>query len=321
MYVGVSMDIASSYLQSICAHTFHSQNNLIQIEESQSILFRETSDDSICEITIAETVYTRYNKLLQSETVAQAPWFETARGQKIRYTYEEDLSSVTVERLDSYLPPAVVEAVGQGTDYEKGLNAICQRMIDSCPDTFEFNGFSDFSDCLDKMSVLPSTTTNSLGMTTIDGNSTTCRILHADLASRNDFHCAHLSLLPLEDNKGKLICAGNGRNEVPNFDEQDMNAFIVAALNRGLNATTHLRSLAEDEVNRASCLGSLIEPSAIARANILPPTFTCAEYLNIQDATGSRNVQYWLTLGVMFIVFRVAAFYLLRRKAIKGKRN
>lgn len=294
-------------------------NHPLQIKGSQSLFFRQTSDDS-CHITIAETMYTRLNSLIISEDAVQAPWVEIVRGQKVHFTYQEDLSSITVESVDLYLPDSLYPVVGEGNDLAKSVDVICQRMVDSCPETLEYNGFSDISDCRENMSLLPKTTTNSLGMTTYDGNSTTCRIVHSALASTNKMHCAHISFLPMEDVNGNLKCTGEGSNLIPDFDERDMNAFSATALNAGLNST-HLRTLSEEEVDLGSCFGPLIDPMAITSANILPPTYTCAQYLEIQDATGSRDLQYWLTLAAMFVVFRIGAFYLLRRKAIKGKRE
>ena len=81
------------------------------------------------------------------------------------------------------------------TDY------VCNDVLrDSCPEVYEANGLDEES-CKATYEALPASEENG----DADGNSRGCRILHSTFAIDNKEHCPHVSFLPMEDEKGKII--------------------------------------------------------------------------------------------------------------------
>ena len=296
-----------------------------QVEDSAYLAANSAGDDGICDFTLSEVFQSQLNLNFLRDELSGVSWTQYVFGQRLRYTYTENLQSVSVLDHNLYYSPSYLNSITAGAgNPEKIGYFICQTMQDSCPNTWEYNSFASFSDCVEKMAALPLATINDRGLSTFDGNSTVCKAVHASLANGDPKgHCAHSSYLPMEDSKGIIKCSEQGENNLSTedlFDEGDFNLFTRVALSFGMNATEQFRGgLAKDDL--ATCSANVVDVNAVLGAHFLPPAYLCSHYLNIQDATGESDTQYWLTLLGMFVFFRFAAFFFLRHKASRPNRS
>jgi hypothetical protein len=234
----------------------------------------------------------------------------------LRFTYESDLRSVTFAMHDLYYPPDtfVANSLGRSNATVFAI-AVCDTLENLCPASWELDNFTSQGECFARMESLPKLTTNERGLVTADENSTSCRVLHANLAlQRPETRCPHISYFPEEDRNGKIKCS-QGENYAPEdfFGPEDFALFARAAGSGGLDPTEQFKGSLID-ADRGTCRRSFFDGDAMLGSHALPPSYFCAQYLESQNATGENNTQYWLTLVGMLVVIRVLAMFLLRKK-------
>jgi hypothetical protein len=89
-----------------------------------------------------------------------------------------------------------------GSTNSSARDFVCSTMEESCPSVWASNGLTSQQNCLDTLDALPIVQDGAY----IDGNSQSCRVLHAVFASTNDKHCAHISFVPETDHEGAIKC-------------------------------------------------------------------------------------------------------------------
>jgi len=288
--------------------------------EGKAFMQLNHADANTCDVTLATIDQTLLNQDRIQSSLKDTSWLHFVFGQRIKFSYTEDLSSITFMDHDLYYPSDFVGTVVGSNEPEIVREDICNVMQDRCLDIFEQNNFTSTSDCVDAMSSLPPVTVNSQGLATIDGNSLHCRNLHANLASQNLKHCPHLSLKPIPDDAGKLICQEEGENNASVedlFTERDLSLFEHAAHSFGLDGKKQFKIL-EKDADLLQCSDEFLDSSAIGSVRDVPNTLFCAEFLRSRSATGVNDTSYWLILVGMFVVFRFTAFGLLRLRAHRG---
>ena len=195
-------------------------------------------------------------------------------------------------------------------------------MLEDCEETFRANNFVNLDDCVEQMAALPPATVNNQGLDTLQGDSLSCRALHAGLAVVNDFHCPHLSIVPIEDKFGDLVCQDEGELNLSFddfFDDRDTTLFRYAATSFNLDGDEQFKVIAEED--RLTCADTLIDVAAIATNSALPDNAICAQYLLDRNATGEQNAIYWGVQWAMLLFFRISAFCVLRYKASRATTN
>jgi hypothetical protein len=273
--------------------------------------------DGYCDISLAEVYQAEINTNLILDEFAGTPYIRYVQGDRLRFNYEADLRSVTFTTHDIYFPPAtfVDNSLGRSNATVFAI-ATCDTLENLCPASWELDNFTSQEECVARMESLPKLTTNDRGLVTADANSTSCRVLHSNLArQRPEVHCPHISYFPEEDRNGKIKCS-QGEHYAPEdfFGPEDFALFARAAGSGGLDATEQFKGSLTD-TDLGTCRGNIFDGNAVLGSQALPPSYFCAQYLESQNATGDNNTQYWLTLLGMLVVIRVLAMFLLRKKA------
>lgn len=92
-----------------------------------------------------------------------------------------------------------------------------------CQDVNKLNGDMSKEECMAELDKLPIMEGEDAYA---DGNTRACRVVHAVFAERNPFHCAHISLVPVEDPNGKIKCQESaGLKPTDMFTEDEILAF------------------------------------------------------------------------------------------------
>jgi len=282
----------------------------------------ESSDDS-CVLTIASVHQVLLNQdKVRTDLKGVGDLMQFVFGQKLHYSYANDLSSITIANHDLYFPEPVVNYIVGSGDSDLIAKDVCQEMQDQCPEVYQANNFGSFDNCTSIMAMKPSATVNERGLATIDGDSLGCRNIHASMARQDPSgHCPHLSVVPMPDANNFFKCQKEGEfNLLPSdfFDESDLTMFEFMATSVGMDKTDQYRLIEESEMGECALeFSDYITPSVVASIDELPATVYCAQYLQSINATGSEDLKYWMILVGMFFLFRTSAFAVLRFKAAR----
>jgi hypothetical protein len=281
-----------------------------------SFITLNEATDGYCDISLAQVYQAEINANLILDEFVGTPYIRFVRGERFRFTFESDLRSVVFATHDVYLPDTFVDkTLGRGNSTVFAMNT-CDTLENRCPASWKFDNFTSQEECVARMESLPKLTTNERGLVTADSNSTSCRVLHSNLAQRRpEVHCPYISFFPEEDRNGKIKCS-QGENYAPEdfFGPEDFALFARAAGSGGLDAAEQFKGSLTD-ADLGTCRGNIFDGNAVLGSQALPPSYFCAQYLESQNATGENNTQYWLTLVGMLVVIRVLAMFLLGKKA------
>ena len=107
-------------------------------------------------------------------------------------------------------------------------------MENDCPAVYEANGSLPREECIAALLDLPVLTpTNNF-----DGNDYGCRCLHTVLTIQNEFHCPHISLIPLEDDEGQIKCYKSKQiSEEDLFTPEELNLFDQVLERNGVDTS------------------------------------------------------------------------------------
>jgi hypothetical protein len=287
-----------------------------QLDRTSFITLNEATD-GYCDFSIAQVNEAEINANLAIDESAGTPYIRYVQGERIRFTYESDLRSVTFTTHDLYLSQAFVEAtLVRSTNSTVLAMNTCDTLENRCPASWKLDSFTSQEECVARMDSLPKVTTNERGLLTADANSTGCRQIHSNLAQqRPEAHCPHISYFPEADRKDEIKCS-QSENSAPEdfFGPEDFALFVRAAGAGGLDPTEQFKgSLTEADLG--TCRDSVIDGNDILGSKALPSTYFCTQYMESQNATGKDNTQYWLTLVGMLVGIRLLATFLLRKKA------
>lgn len=122
-----------------------------------------------------------------------------------------DLGKGVIKYVDVYMPRGFWSIVLKGLqESDNTRNYICGVMQDACTPYLPANSTSD---CLAKLGQLPYHTIGEDNILRYEGDSLSCRALHASLASTSvdnaKMHCPHTSFVPVEDPNGVIKCQMN----------------------------------------------------------------------------------------------------------------
>jgi hypothetical protein len=287
-----------------------------QLDRTSFITLNEATD-GYCDISLAEVYEAEMNANIAMDEFAGTPYIRYVQGQRIRFTYESDLRSVTFTTHDMYLSNAFGdETLGVRANSTVFAMNTCDTLENRCPASWKLDNFTSQEECVARMDSLPKVTTNERGIVAADANSTGCRHIHSNLAQqRPGAHCPHISYFPEADRNDKIKCSQSENNAPEDFfDPEDFILFARAAGAGGLDPTEQFKgSLTEADLG--TCRNSFIDENALLGSQALPPSYFCAQYLESQNATGENNTQYWLVLVGMLVAIRLLAMFLLRKKA------
>ena len=112
-------------------------------------------------------------------------------------------------------------------------------MRDACPDVWAANELTNLGACEAKLAALPLADGD---MFYVDGNTKSCRKVHAVFAANNSNHCAHLSFKPMADPKGKFKCQESAQVPVSDlFSDDELATFATFVADVGFEPDQHWR--------------------------------------------------------------------------------
>ncbi len=127
-------------------------------------------------------------------------------------TSSSSAAVIKIQRANVYSPHEYLQHLFAIAHTNEVAKEVCNIMRNSCYDTFDANfpslneheeeGSARDESCVEAMMQL--NTIDEGGH--FDGNSFACRVLHSAMAAKNPLHCPHISLLPTEDEDGKIKC-------------------------------------------------------------------------------------------------------------------
>lgn len=273
-----------------------------------------------CDLTLSDITQFRVNEMMAKE---KGTWFEIVFGRRVRISFPRDKSSFSVVTEDLFFPPSAGNIIEDELKASATSSAACTVLASTCPYEFAVNNFANALDCTERMDgLLPGSTVSDVGLTTVDGNSTGCRHLHAALAAvRPETHCPHLSLIPMEDLDGKVKCNESANYDLRDFfSTEDFTLFRRTAEKGGLPSdsleTGFLRRI--NATNRGTPLSELVERSAVD--HVFPSTFACHYYLTeLQDTSPDKLLPYGMALVIFWLAFRLLSIWLLKSRALGRK--
>lgn len=292
--------------------------NFCGIQDSH-ILRLNSAGKGFCDVSFADVTQAQINeRLVLNEQV----WLKTVFGRRLRIEYPESKASFKVITENIFLPPAVVGHFSAVAQPLSVAASACTVLGSFCPAEFTANDFNDTLSCTEKMmSNLPLTTLNKSARKTYDGNSTSCRHLHASLAALNPkTHCPHVSFDPVEDPNGKVKCHESDNFLIEDyFATEDFTLFRETAEAHGLPSgsidTGFFSPIEKSELS--ACGDSIIDPVAIGR--VLPPGLACYNYItNTQGVTSDKIIPYVYALVGFWWTLRIVSSLLLRYRALQA---
>ena len=285
-----------------------------QIKGTQSIVVNEVdAKNGICDVSIAGVSRARVNDFISVEEPDDASYFQAVQANRVRVKISKSLDSISVLDDSAFLPPAFMDHLYGQMVNPASMNAqICNIQERFCPDVFDDAGFKDRLDCTIRMNEnIPIGDVNAHGLTVVDSNSTGCRHVHAFLtALRPETHCAHISYFPFEDPIGAVRCSSSRDLSVEEFFPRSNEIlFQKVAVKRNLDPDTLFKQL-EPEEDIGTCIDGIVEPEAILTSNELPTNFVCYSYLEVQGATGTEEMYYWIALAAFYVFFKMVGYYM-----------
>lgn len=274
-----------------------------------------------CEFTTAGIYGLKFNPIYTSYSDSVDQFKRTILGERINATFppgDLDLLADKVElHTRIYFSPTFIESAFDAAYQTNMSEVVCEAMENFCPNEYAFNEFGSREECVDAMNSLPMININNHGLATADGNSTGCRIVHANLARMKNpnQHCPHISFKPKADPMGKIKCSeSNNFDNGELFTQSDMNFFERTSIEYGIDPLTSFQETTKD----VKCHADAVDMSVISNLDLpVSPNFSCRSYLESQDATGKYNRLYWSMLWILIVALRVLSYYLLRGKVKK----
>lgn len=175
-----------------------------------------SSDSGICTFRRFSTV-----RAVASDVLYPGGVLHFTAMYRINFDYEAN----QIPSMTLYFTPQAIAHIfetwaGSANSSSHGL--VCSTMEESCPSTWFSNSLSSKQDCLDALETLPVLQDG----TYFDGNSQSCRVLHAVFARTNDMHCPHISFVPAADSAGGIKCQESaGMLPGDTFTEDDLQTF------------------------------------------------------------------------------------------------
>ena len=287
-----------------------------QLDGATKIQLNGVSNNGVCDLTFAEIGQGRLNDHLINPALEETPFTQYAFGHRLMFRADGD-DMIDLLYHDIYYPLYFTTGLlEEGFSAKKVALDICTTLFDNCPESWDRDGYEDFDDCTNRMASLPLTNLNDQGLMASDGNSTSCRAIHANLAKTNKDHCPHISYYREADKNGDFKCSdGYNTNFDSFFSKSDLQLFKDVATENNLDSEKQLESGLRKE-DLASCrtdFGSFAEDIHMSLPDEYVSNRICVSYLDMNNATGENNGIYWGALAAFFVVTRVACFYLSRR--------
>mmetsp|Transcript_20331 Transcript_20331/g.25135 ORF Transcript_20331/g.25135 Transcript_20331/m.25135 type:complete len:347 (+) Transcript_20331:139-1179(+) len=180
------------------------------------------------------------------------PCVDTVVGATIFYKKTGNpMAPINVQKINSWLPDAFFrEALKYIVDSPATADFVCDVIVNSCrKKTGKSSKRSKTSSksskkksksikkCVNKYNELPKFDTIN-GLTYLDGNSKSCRVLHSVFAETNSLHCPHVSFEAEPDVNGFVKCnESEGRAPTDLFTPETLGSFLYAAKLLGLDAS------------------------------------------------------------------------------------
>jgi hypothetical protein len=184
-----------------------------------------SSDDGICTFRRFSTV-----RSVASDVLYPGGVFHFTAMYHINFDYEAN----QIPSMTLYFTPEAVSHIFEtwaSSPDSSVSELVCTTMEESCPNVWAGNSLSSQQECLDALDALPILQNGSY----FDGDSQSCRMLHAVFASTNDVHCPHISFVPEADSDGAIKCQeSQGILPSDTFTEDDFQAFSAWMVEEGI---------------------------------------------------------------------------------------
>mmetsp|Transcript_14319 Transcript_14319/g.33761 ORF Transcript_14319/g.33761 Transcript_14319/m.33761 type:complete len:337 (-) Transcript_14319:238-1248(-) len=165
------------------------------------------------------------NTLYEGVTITKLEWrFDV---QKIGFTHV-------------YYHPSFINQLFSVSMYTPAIdNFVCHTIHGSCPDVWAANDLVSIGECEAKLAALPLAEGDEFY---VDGNTSSCRKLHAVFAAKNSNHCAHLSFKPMADPEGKFKCQESAQVPISAlFSDDELATFATFVAEVGFEPDQHWR--------------------------------------------------------------------------------
>lgn len=288
------------------------------VEGSFKVMMNSASRDG-CSITVGNIGTAKLSPYIVREDKRNSSWLRYVNGNRVNISFVD--GNLLIVDMTQFLPARLVSRVlDEVSSPRKMSELVCSSLELNCFDVFERNGFNSFDECVNAMLQLSPYVNNTAGTSTIDSNSTGCRVVNACLVEDNPkLHCSHLSYHPEEDTNGEFKCGhGYDRANKDLFTAEELRMFAQIGHEAGLPYQLVQAGLEDPGPQQCTpnFIGSslkTVDSDAILGAESLDYGL-CFDYLVRQKATSDYHMQYWLALVAMVVTFRVLAVYFLYTK-------
>lgn len=193
---------------------FRSENSFVSLDPvKRSCVFKRMNHNRYQHTEMAG------NALYEANTMFTVEWrFDDKKVGKVNVYYDPSFLGYFFSALST---PAVD-------------NFVCKTMRDSCPAVWAANELTNIGECEAKLAALPLAEGEYLY---VDGNTKSCRKLHAVFAVDNAHHCAHLSFKPMADPKGKIKCQESAQQPISDlFSDDDLAKYAAFVAEEGFDS-------------------------------------------------------------------------------------
>ena len=257
------VDGIADYLNSVNGEIFVKEYSLVG---TQMILDMTGSTMEQCVMTNAER---RQTKLNSDFTNGVEYCMHSVIGKTLEYTMTGVPDSpILVQRIIVYIPDEIFSTANEALNTDASAEYVCDTILNTCGKSGETKSkavksskakkslqsskvkkwkvLKDFKKnkhsrrmqkCLEQFGELPAST-DANGITYVDGNSKSCRILHSSFVALNDRHCPHVTFEPEVDMNGFVKC-NESAYMLPTdiFSQETLDKFHYAGSLLGLGET------------------------------------------------------------------------------------
>lgn len=206
-----------------------------------------TDDSKTCYIAA-----TSKRQISLNESYYDDGCLEFVTGYSFKFNLTADESYISVTNASIFFPGDFFGDFFGHALHDKVSDYVCSVMENTCEEVWKFNNLTDQESCKEQFLALE------IGHGDInwfDGNSQSCRVVHATFAEENPTHCPHISFVPMVDINGHIKCQTSaGLTPSDLFTAEQLDFFERTARNLyGFDKTMNSYTSGECECDSLRC--------------------------------------------------------------------